>query len=142
MFLYKVFGTVLIALLMMSLGFLAFQLYPYSIAQIIAIELANGPEYRRGDEVVFDVTYTKKFNFDSETHRRIECEDGNLITMTSFGTSLPLTDTPITIKSPPMKIPEKASVGECWFVFTEHTFVNPVRTIVEEINSESFIVTE
>ena len=125
---------------MLSFIFIGLQCYPYNIAKVTSVELSNGNEYKRGESVVFNVTYTKKYNFPSETHRRIECEDGNLVTMTSFSTSLPLTDTPRTIKSPPMVIPQKVSLGKCWFVFTEHTDVNPARTIIEETSSESFKV--
>lgn len=115
--------------------------YPFKIVEIHSITLANGVEYHRGDELHFNVEYSKEKEFPSETNRRIECWDGNLVTLTSFTTSLPLTGKERrTVLSPPMIIPNKVSDGECWFVFTEHTFINEERTETREFVSESFIV--
>ena len=137
---YLLLSLVLIALLGATIHYLWLTLYPYPMVDIQSVEIANGNKVRRGDEIVFRVTYVKERNYPSETHRRIECEDGNLVTMTSFNTSLPLTDTPTEVLSPPMIIPEKVSDGWCWFVFTEHAFVNDVRTEIFEDRSEPFMV--
>ena len=137
---YLLLSLVLIALLGATIHYLWLTLYPYPMVDIQSVEIANGNKVRRGDEIVFRVTYVKERNYPSETHRRIECEDGNLVTMTSFNTSLPLTDTPTEVLSPPMVIPEKVSDGWCWFVFTEHAFVNDVRTEIFEDRSEPFMV--
>ena len=137
---YLLLALVLIALFGATVHYLWLTLYPYPMVDIQSVEIANGNQLRRGDEIVFRVTYVKKRNYPSETFRRIECEDGNLVTMTSFSTSLPLTDTPTEVLSPPMVIPEKVSDGWCWFVFTEHAFVNDVRTEIFEDRSEPFMV--
>lgn len=138
--LYLLLSIVLIGLLGATIHYLWLTLYPYPMVDIQAVEIINGLEYERGEQIVFKVTYVKERNYPSETHRRIECEDGNLVTMTSFNTSLPLADSPTVVLSPPMTIPEKVSDGWCWFVFTEHTFVNDVRTEIYEDRSDPFFV--
>ena len=138
--LYILLSLVLAGLILLSFHYMWLKLYPYPRVDIISVELVNGVEYQRGDEVVFRVTYTKERNYPSETHRRIECEDGNLVTMTSFNTSLPLADNPTKVLSPPMTIPTKVSDGWCWFVFTEHAQVNDIRTDIFEDVSDRFYV--
>lgn len=141
---YRLVQIILVLLIGIS-GYIVWLLvYPYPMVTIDSpIPIADYQEqgYHRGDALVFAPTYTKKRNYaHSIISRRIECEDGNLVTMTSFDTSLPLTDEPVTVHSPPMIIPDKVSDGWCWFVFTEEVQVNYFREMVNIDESQRFLV--
>ena len=140
---YRTIQLFLVVLILISLYIIWLLYRPYPMVNIespVPIhEYQDG--YNRGDDLVFQLTYTKQRNYPgSDINRRIECEDGNLVTMTSFNSNLPISDEPKTVLSPAMTIPDKVSDGWCWFVFTEEVPVNHFRMEENEDYSQSFYV--
>ena len=140
---YRTIQLVLAVLLGVSLYIIWLLYRPYPMVDIESpVPIFGYKEgYMRGEEMVFQLTYVKERNYPgSDINRRIECDDGNLVTMTSFNSNLPLTEEPKMVLSPPMVIPEKVSDGWCWFVFTEEVPVNHFRMETNEDVSQRFYV--
>lgn len=118
-------------------------IYPYEIPQVInPLPLTNGGEYKRGEEFSFYVTYVKKHSIPAVATRTIQCDDGNLVTLTDFTTNLPVTTTPKTIISNPTTIPMKTSLGICKMVMVVTYRFNPIREIAITYETEPFKVIE
>ena len=105
---------------------------------VTPLPLANGHEYHRGDEVTFIVDYVKYNNFPTHSTRRIECDDGDLVTLSQVTVNLPLGHHVAT--SLPTKIPEKTSTGWCRIVLDVHYQINAFRTEMRIYETEAFYV--
>ena len=87
--------------------------------------LANGVEYHRGDTLHFIINYKKHNDYPAVGTRTIQCDDGNLVTMTEVRTNLPSGEG--TSVSLPLVIPEKVSDGWCKLVIDVRFEINGFR---------------
>jgi len=94
----------------------------------------------RGEEQTFLITYTKYDEAEVVGTRTIQCEDGNLVTLTQVRTNLPLGSG--TIHSMPFKIPTKTSLGMCKLVVVVRYEVNPHKVVFGGYETEPFMVVE
>ena len=97
-------------------------------------------EVRRGDNINFTFYYQKHYSVSGETIRELICGD-NLITLTPFKTDLPVSDEVQTVVGV-VEIPEKASLGECYLVYTTQRELNPLRAYTERFESNMFNIKE
>lgn len=133
-----IWATLLTAFLLMLYVFYLL-IYP-----IKTIEVLNEPmpvipqQVKRGEDFSVEVHYIKYVEADIHTDRSIECEDGNLVTLTPINRNFPLGENTIIINH--TTIPEKTSLGMCKLVYVVHYKLNPLRTVVNKFETDWFEV--
>ena len=111
--------------------------YPFK-----TIEVLNEPspttssQYHRGDDFSTTIHYIKYREADITTDRQIECEDGNLITLTATTRHFPLGENVIVTNH--LVIPNKVSDGNCKLVYLAEYKINFLRTILHRFETETF----
>lgn len=95
---------------------------------------------KRGDDLMYVIHYIKKKDVASNVTRAIECEKGNLVTLTNAELSnMPKGNHTF---SNSIKIPEKTSIDTCILSFTLEYQLNPLKKVVRRFESEPFQVVE
>lgn len=95
---------------------------------------------KRGEELEYKLHFIKTKEVSTSLKRAIECEDGNLVTLTPrFNSTLPTGDH-IVVSS--ITIPEKTSLSTCILSLTVEYQINPLKSIVKRFVSEPFKVVE
>lgn len=143
----KIFNRYTPAFIALAVQFLAIILaivwltYPYQVADVVTpIPILNeNNEIAIGEPIIMKIEVDKPYNYDSETRKYIECDDGNLITLAPSINPLPQGQ--YTITSDSNSLPPKALVGStCTFTFEVHYTVNPLREIHKTWTTEEFKV--
>lgn len=110
----------------------------------IPIEILNtNNEIAVGERIEMRIQVDKPVNTDQVTNSSVTvtCNDGNLITLTSIVRNLP--EGKSTVDNSDYLLPPKALVGtDCQFVFRITYRVNPIKSVTEEWQSETFKVVE
>jgi hypothetical protein len=112
-----------------------------SVAQPLAV-LNPGHEVAVGERLVLRLDVAKTVPRDPvDSSRWLECESGNLLTLTSTISVLPVGT--YTIISDSVVIPNKVSVGDVCTAWLAVDFqINPIRTEELRLASEPFTITE
>ena len=95
---------------------------------------------KRGEAITVTVEVEKFADYQMEGTRTINCEDGNLVTLTSGSVSAPIGKSVIATR--PVIVPEKTSLGMCKMVLVARYKVTPLKYEVITYESESFEVVE
>lgn len=125
----------------MLLYFIYLMLYPFKTIEVDhPVKLVNGTEIKRGDELTFEMSYTKYINVHVDRSRYIVCDDGNLVTLSPDDIMLPLGKHIIRVNH--FILPQKTSLSTCKVIWNAVYRVNPFREIVSTFESEKFKVIE
>lgn len=115
--------------------------YPYQVSEVkVPIEIENeNNQIRVGERIEMRLQISKPNNIKPEGTVFISCDDGNLVTMASLTSNLPVGE--YSLINDKYVLPPKVAVGsKCVFNFRNSYQVNPIRDIVKEWYSESFEV--
>jgi hypothetical protein len=93
-----------------------------------------------GQEIVWEVEFTKTNNYPATINRNIICADGNLVTLSSDETNVPESDRRIAKGS--AFIPRKTSLGVCYIELKATYHINPIRDIQRTYVTRNFRVIE
>jgi hypothetical protein len=102
--------------------------------------LNEGNEIAIGEPIVMELAVDKPGGVRvTQSIRFIQCDSGNLVTLTSAVRDLPSGD--YTLIADSVKLPAKVTPGDtCIFTYRNTYQVNPIRTEVTEWSSERFTV--
>ena len=115
--------------------------YPYQVSEVkVPIEIENeNNQIRVGERIEMRLQISKPNNIKPEGTVFISCDDGNLVTMASLTSNLPVGE--YSLINDKYVLPPKVAIGsKCTFNFRNSYQVNPIRDIVKEWYSESFEV--
>lgn len=115
--------------------------YPYQVSEVkVPIEIENeNNQIRVGERIEMRLQISKPNNIKPEGTVFISCDDGNLVTMASLTSNLPVGE--YSLINDKYVLPPKVAVGsKCTFNFRNSYQVNPIRDIVKSWYSESFEV--
>lgn len=116
-------------------------IYPYKVSEVkVPIKILNdNKQIRIGETIEMEIQVNKPSELKPEGSVYITCNDGNLVTMNSMTTNLPVGE--YTVVNRLYKLPPKVAVGsKCKFNFRNVYQVNPIRDITREWASEDFEV--
>lgn len=116
-------------------------IYPYQVSDVKEpIKILNeNRQIRVGEPIEMELIVNKPTNIKPVGSVFITCDDGNLVTMNSAVTNLPVGE--YTVINNRYLLPPKVMVGaKCQFNFSNVYQVNPIREITREWNSEYFEV--
>ena len=115
--------------------------YPYQVSEVkVPIEIENeNNQIRVGERIEMRLQISKPNNIKPEGTVFISCDDGNLVTMASLTSNLPVGEYSL-INDKYVLTPKVAIGSKCTFNFRNSYQVNPIRDIVKEWYSESFEV--
>lgn len=97
-------------------------------------------EIKKGEEIFWEVEYSKTNNFPATINRNIICEDGNLITLASDEVNAPQAVRKIAKGS--AFIPNKTSLGKCYVELAATYHINPLRNETKSYKTTTFNVIE
>jgi hypothetical protein len=92
-------------------------------------------EVKKGETLTYTMEVNKRKQYTVDIHKNIVCQDGNLVTLASAHTNIPLGRQ--TIK-PEVIIPQKASFSTCYIEMTSVYQVNPLRSETQVMRTQSF----
>lgn len=142
----KLLYTLSTCIIVFAIGFMLlivfWLVYPYKTADLEApVEILNkNHEVTIGDNIILKVRATKYSNVAPTRSEFIICDDGSL-TFMEPGTTKNLPIGTYTITNDYNIVPQKLSVGSsCRYHFRYGYKVNPIREIVKEWVSDSFLI--
>ena len=115
--------------------------FPYQVSDVQEpIKILNeNKQIKIGEPIEMELIVNKPTDIKPIGSVYITCDDGNLVTMNSSVTNLPVGK--YTVINNRYLLPPKVMVGaKCQFNFRNVYQVNPIRDITREWNSESFEV--
>lgn len=115
--------------------------YPYQVSNVkVPIKILNdNKQIKVGETIEMEIQVNKPSELKPEGSVYITCNDGNLVTMNSMTTNLPVGE--YTVVNRLYKLPPKVAVGsKCQFNFRNAYQVNPIRDITKEWSTEDFEV--
>lgn len=116
-------------------------IYPYKVSEVkVPIKILNdNKQIRIGETIEMEIQVNKPSELKPDGSVYITCNDGNLVTMNSMTTNLPVGE--YTVVNRLYKLPPKVAVGsKCQFNFRNVYQVNPIRDITRKWASEDFEV--
>lgn len=115
--------------------------YPYQVSEVkVPIEIENeNNQIRIGERIKMRLQISKPNNIKPEGTVFISCDDGNLVTMASLTSNLPVGE--YSLINDKYVLPPKVAIGTtCQFNFRNVYQVNPIRGITKDWYSEEFKV--
>lgn len=92
---------------------------------------------KKGGTISYTMEVNKRKAYGVNVSKNIICNDGNLVTLASVVTNIPLGRSKVT---PEVVIPQKTSLGTCHIVTTSEYRINPLRTETQHMSTQDFIV--
>lgn len=92
-------------------------------------------EVKKGETLTYTMVVNKRKQYQVDIHKNIVCEDGNLVTLASTKTNIPLGKQTI---HPEVIIPSKASYSTCYIEIISTYHVNPLRNEVQTMRTQTF----
>lgn len=90
---------------------------------------------KKGEVLTYTMDVNKRKRYTVDIHKNIVCEDGNLVTLASTKTNVPLGRQVI---KPEVIIPQKASFSTCYIEINSVYEVNPLRIETQSMRTQSF----
>jgi hypothetical protein len=123
----------------LAVYFLYLMFYPFKTLEVYdPVKVVGSKVVKRGDQMVFEISYEKYVDVDVDRTRYVLCNDGNLVTIAPDSVILPSGSHMFKINH--FVIPAKISNSTCHMVWNSVYHVNPIRTIVVSFKSEDFTV--
>lgn len=92
-----------------------------------------------GERLHLQYKYVKYMSLESTVYPSIQCESGNLVTLTPFTGNIPVGKS--VFISDRFVLPPKFTVGDkCKFLHTQAYQVNPIRIVTYTFTSEFFVI--
>ena len=140
----KIINWSMVVIITLGIGMMLRQIYfivePFQKPDITLPMPVEFSVIARGDEQTFVIEYTKYDEAEVVGTRTIQCEDGNLVTLTQIRTNLPIGSG--VIHSIPFVIPQKTSLGMCKLVVNVRYDINPHKVVFDEYETVLFEVIE
>lgn len=92
-------------------------------------------EVRKGETLTYTMVVNKRKQFVVDVHKNIICDDGNLVTLVSNTTNIPLGKQTVR---PAVIIPAKASFATCYIEINSVYQVNPLRSETQTMKTQTF----
>lgn len=94
-------------------------------------------ELHKGEVLTYTMDIDKRKAYSVRVNKNIVCNDGNLVTLASMITNIPLGRNVIT---PEVIIPQKTSYGICHIEISSEYKVNPLRLETQHMRTQDFNV--
>lgn len=130
-------------MLLVGIGLVIFAtieaIYPFKISTVYQPYrvLNEKQQVKRGDDLVFEISYTKYRNVKTSSERSIVCNDGNLVVLASTTSNLPIGTHTLTVQ---VNVPTKTPLGICVYRQEIEYYVNKLQTQQKTYLSEPFTV--
>lgn len=92
-------------------------------------------EVKKGETITYTMEVNKRKQYTVDVHKNIVCEDGNLVTLATNQTNIPLGKQTIR---PEVIIPAKASFATCYIEIVSVYEVNPLRSESQTMRTQTF----
>lgn len=92
---------------------------------------------KKGETVSYVMEVNKRKAYSVNVSKNIICNDGNLVTLASVITNIPLGKSRVT---PEVVVPQKTSLGTCHITISSEYRINPLRTETQHMSTQDFIV--
>lgn len=113
-----------------------FLFYPAQLPIIYNEPFPVSPqEVKKGEVLTYEMHVNKRKQYTVDIHKNIVCEDGNLVTLASNKTNIPLGKQTIRLE---VIIPIKASFSTCYIEINSVYQVNPLRSETQTMRTQTF----
>ena len=116
--------------------------FPFNIVQVEdPIKILNeNHNVRRGENLILQITYNKKFDIPTKNVRTLQCKDGSIVTLTPSESNLPKGEH--TVIGSNFPVPDRTPLTQCKLILTVTYTVSPIRNITISHGTEYFNVIE
>lgn len=114
-------------------------IYPFKVSTVYQPYrvLNEKQQVKRGDDLVFEISYTKYLNVKTTSERSFVCNDGNLIALAASTSNLPVGTHTLIVQ---VNVPTKTPLGTCVFRQEIEYYVNKLQTQQKTFMSQPFTV--